>query len=213
MKIELQSFIDKVVRNSRATDKEGLCIIQGKLVWSVTVNIYLLNDDGNSFDALFMAAILALKNTRVPEVSLSKNKIKIDDSNLKYLNVHHLPVPTTFYFIKDLSDTPLVDVNTKEEKLCDSRFTVVMNTYEDLCGMTTMGSLTLGEEVFDEEGEDDDEDANIASFPSGVDHRALYECIDIAVAKAKSVTKAVRRAWENKDKGMGLLDLVNGQLA
>jgi exosome complex RNA-binding protein Rrp42 (RNase PH superfamily) len=37
MKVEIQSFIDKITRNSRATDKEGLCIISGKLVWSINV--------------------------------------------------------------------------------------------------------------------------------------------------------------------------------
>ena len=99
MKIEIQNFIEKVLRSSRATDKEGLCIIQGKLVWSITVNLHLLNDDGNTFDAFFLAAVLALKNTRLPEVSMVKDKIRINDSKLKYMNVHHLPVCTTFYFL------------------------------------------------------------------------------------------------------------------
>jgi len=73
MKIEIQNFIDKIVKSSRVTDREGLCIIQGKLAWSVTVTLNLLNDDGNVFDAFFLAAMLALKNTRMPEVSISKN--------------------------------------------------------------------------------------------------------------------------------------------
>jgi len=73
MKIEIQSFIEKITRNSRATDKEGLCIISGKLVWSITVQLNLINDDGNTFDAFFLAAILSLKNTRLPEVSLKHN--------------------------------------------------------------------------------------------------------------------------------------------
>ena len=73
MKIEIQSFIEKITRNSRATDKEGLCIISGKLVWSITVQLNLINDDGNTFDAFFLAAILALKNTRLPDVTLTHN--------------------------------------------------------------------------------------------------------------------------------------------
>jgi exosome complex RNA-binding protein Rrp42 (RNase PH superfamily) len=39
MRIELQNFIEKVIKQSRATDREGLCIIQGKLVWSLTVDL------------------------------------------------------------------------------------------------------------------------------------------------------------------------------
>ncbi len=79
MKIEISNFIDKIIKSSRVTDREGLCIVQGKLVWSLTVTLTLLNDEGNCFDAFFIAAILAIKNTRLPEVSLSgKNKILIN---------------------------------------------------------------------------------------------------------------------------------------
>jgi exosome complex RNA-binding protein Rrp42 (RNase PH superfamily) len=71
MKFELQNFIEKVIRSSRATDKEALCIISGKLVWSITVSLHLLNDDGNIFDAFFLATILSLMNTKLPFVSLT----------------------------------------------------------------------------------------------------------------------------------------------
>jgi len=112
-------------------------------VWSITVSLHLLNDDGNTFDAFFLAAILALKNTRLPEVTMTRDKIKINDSKLKYLNVHHIPICTTFYFMKDIPEEPVLDVNSKEEKLCTSRLSIVMNTYEDICGMTTLGSLEI----------------------------------------------------------------------
>lgn len=128
MKIEIQNFIDKIIKSSRVTDREGLCIIQGKLAWSVTVSLHLLNDDGNIFDAYFLAAILALKNTRLPEVSLTKNQININTKKIHYMNVHHLPICTTFYFLKDPTKAkamdesidalrPIIDVNSTEEKL------------------------------------------------------------------------------------------------
>mmetsp|Transcript_13774 Transcript_13774/g.9753 ORF Transcript_13774/g.9753 Transcript_13774/m.9753 type:complete len:105 (+) Transcript_13774:363-677(+) len=99
MRIEIQSFIDKVIKQSRTTDREGLCIIQGKLVWSLQVDLQLLNDDGNLLDCFFLAAVLALKNTRLPEVTLRKNVITVNHEKLKYINVHHLPVCTTFFFL------------------------------------------------------------------------------------------------------------------
>ena len=77
MRIEIQSFIDKVLKSSRATDREGLCIIQGKLAWSLTVEMQLLNDDGNLIDAFFLASVLALKNTRLPEVSMKNEDIMV----------------------------------------------------------------------------------------------------------------------------------------
>ena len=173
MKIEIQNFIEKITRSSRATDKEGLCIIQGKLVWSITVTLHLLNDDGNSFDAFFIAAILALKNTRLPDVTLLKDKIKINDAKLKYVNVHHIPVSTTFYFMNDLPDTPIVDVNSKEERLCSSRLSIVMNAYEDICGMCTLGALNLSTNI--ENGEDmSDEDNEMGGVTNSIHSAALY---------------------------------------
>ena len=112
-------------------------------MWSVTVNVHLLNDDGNVFDAVFLASILALKNTRLPEVTMVRDKIKINDAKLKYLNVHHIPVSNTFYFLKDMPDLPVLDVTSKEERLSTSRLSIVMNVFEDICGMTTLGSLEI----------------------------------------------------------------------
>lgn len=79
MRVEISNFIDKVIRSSRATDSEGLCIIQGKLAWSLTVELQLVNDDGNLMDAFFLAAVLALKNTRLPEVSLKNDQVIISN--------------------------------------------------------------------------------------------------------------------------------------
>lgn len=79
MRIEISNFIDKVLKSSRATDREGLCIIQGKLAWSLTVELQLINDDGNLVDAFFLAAILALKNTRLPEVSMRGDEILVSN--------------------------------------------------------------------------------------------------------------------------------------
>ena len=39
MRIEISSFIDKVLKQSRTTDREGLCIIQGKLAWNLTIEL------------------------------------------------------------------------------------------------------------------------------------------------------------------------------
>jgi len=185
MKIEMQNFIEKITRSSRATDKEGLCIIQGKLVWSITVSIHLLNDDGNVFDAMFLGAILALKNTRLPEVTMSRDKIKINDAKLKYLNVHHIPVSTTFYFLKDMPELAVLDVNSKEEKLSTSRLSIVMNIFEDICGMTTLGSLEID---------------------NSPDQLQLMKCMKLAAKKTKEITLFVRERWNNKDKEFTLLD-------
>lgn len=92
---------------------------------------------------------------------MTRDKLKINDSKLKYLNVHHIPISTTFYFMKDLPDDPILDVNSKEERLCNSRFSIAMNAYEDICGMSTLGALNLGD-IKDDESEGDDAGINMA---------------------------------------------------
>jgi exosome complex component RRP45 len=203
MRIEVQNFIEKITRSSRATDKEGLCIISGKLVWSVTVSMHLLNDDGNSFDAFFLAAILALKNTRLPEVSMTRDKLKINDSKLKYVNVHHIPISTTFYFMKDIPDTPIIDVTSKEERLCTSRLSIVMNSYEDICGMCTLGALNIASNNQEEDGQSDEDMAVTNPLHSA----ALFECMEVALKKTKEITEIVRTSWDKKDKHFSLLDI------
>ena len=144
MRIEIASFIDKVLKQSRTTDREGLCIIQGKLAWSLTVDLQLLNDDGNLVDAFFLAAVLALKNTRLPEVSMKGDNVMVSNTKSHFINVHHLPVCTTFYFIGAGQGSaqalpPIVDACAKEERLATARLSICMNVFEDVCGMQTLG--------------------------------------------------------------------------
>jgi exosome complex component RRP45 len=71
MKIEIAQFIDKVLKSSRAIDRESLCIVQSRLVWNLQVDLFVVNEDGNMFDACFLAAVACLMNTRLPEVTLA----------------------------------------------------------------------------------------------------------------------------------------------
>ena len=49
---------------------------------------------------------------------------------------------TTFYYIEGV-DQPIVDANSKEEKLTIARLSIIMNVFEDLCGMSTFGCLEI----------------------------------------------------------------------
>lgn len=109
----------------------------------------MLNEDGNLVDACFLAAVACLMNTKLPEVTLAgPQKIRINDQKVRNLNVHHIPVCTSFYFIDGVPATkPVVDATSKEEKLAKSRLSICMNIFEDLCGMTTLGSLEVSPRI------------------------------------------------------------------
>jgi len=172
MKIDIAQFIDKVLKASRAIDRETLCIVQSKLVWNLQIDLFVLNEDGNLVDACFLATVAALMNTRLPEVTLAgPSKIRINESKLRNLNVHHIPVCTSFFFVEGVQATkPIVDATSKEEKLAKSRLSICMNIFEDLCGMSTLGSLEI-------------------------DPRIIIECTKIAMVLTKEITKKVRDAF------------------
>ena len=93
---------------------------------------------------------------------------------MRNLNVHHIPVCTSFYFIDGVTASkPIVDATAKEEKLAKSRLSICMNIFEDLCGMTTLGSLE-------------------------VSPRILMACTKLALQLTKDLTRRLRDGYSSR---------------
>ncbi|MCO5603312.1 hypothetical protein L7F22_057461 [Adiantum nelumboides] len=67
--VELGRVIDRGLRESRAVDTESLCVLAGKAVWSLRIDICILDNGGNLIDAASIAALAALLSFRRPECS------------------------------------------------------------------------------------------------------------------------------------------------
>ena len=112
--------------------------------------IEVLEWDGNLLDACFLCAVLCLCRVRLPTISVSgssgeRASVRIHaphEKPPKPLSVHHVPVCVTFFSVLGRS---LLDPCGKEEKLSDSRVTVCMNVFGDLCGLHTHGAVGLQE--------------------------------------------------------------------
>ena len=93
--------------NYRALDVESLCILSGKCVWSIEVNLTLINNDGNLIDAFYLAAITSLLNYKKPQVGVENlNKIvTYSENEKKYvpLSINHIPIACTFAFFDNVS--------------------------------------------------------------------------------------------------------------
>ncbi|GFY94309.1 3'-5'-exoribonuclease family protein [Actinidia rufa] len=68
--VELGRIIDRGLRESRAVDMESLCVIAGKLVWAIRIDLHILDNAGNLVDAANIAALTALSTFRRPECTL-----------------------------------------------------------------------------------------------------------------------------------------------
>jgi len=62
IRTEIGRLIERILLSSHAIDKDSLCIVKGKLVWSININVEILSYDGNLIDPICMSILLALKN-------------------------------------------------------------------------------------------------------------------------------------------------------
>ncbi|MDD5699792.1 MAG: exosome complex protein Rrp42 [Candidatus Nanoarchaeia archaeon] len=120
--IELARIIDRGIRESKFIQLEKLCIKEGEKVWTVMIDIYSLNDDGNLLDAAGIAAIAALKTAKIPKYDAEKEKVlfgELSDKNIPLTK--EIPVSLT---VHKIGDGFLVDPTAEEEAISGARLTV-----------------------------------------------------------------------------------------
>ncbi|MEI6849880.1 MAG: exosome complex protein Rrp42 [archaeon] len=120
--IELPRLVDRAIRESKVIDLEKLNVVPGEKVWTVIVDIYPLNDDGNLIDAATIGALVALKNTNLPGLD-KDNKIDYDIKSKDKLPLSkEVQNPVSVSFFK-LGDSIIVDPTREEEEACEVRVT------------------------------------------------------------------------------------------
>ena len=115
--IELARVVDRGIRAANIVDLPKLFIAEEK-VWDVYVDLYVLNYDGNLFDACTMAAITALKSARMPKY---ENDAVIREGNLGRLPTKGLLSSCTF---GSVAGHIILDMNANEESFADARLTI-----------------------------------------------------------------------------------------
>ncbi|MCK4849642.1 MAG: exosome complex protein Rrp42, partial [Candidatus Heimdallarchaeota archaeon] len=133
--IELARVVDRGIRESKVIPMEDpkLCIIPGKKVWIIFVDIYVIDDGGNLFDASAFAAMAALANTRLKQVVIDEDLeevTKLDETE---------PLPrngsvTGLTFVK-MNDTIFYDPNLIEDRVKEARFSIAVTDQNIVCSM------------------------------------------------------------------------------
>jgi exosome complex component RRP42 len=137
--IEVARVIDRGIREGHAVDMTKLCMVPGKEVWIMFVDVHVLDYDGNLFDAANIGANAAFKGTIVP----AKRAGKGEDYPLPVL---HQPISITAVKI---DGKILVDPTHDEERVADARLTAATIETGNLCAMQKgLGGAFTMEEVF-----------------------------------------------------------------
>jgi exosome complex component RRP42 len=119
--VELPRLVDRAVRESGMIRLDELVVTPNEKVWTVIIDIYPINDDGNLIDAATLGTIAALEHTHLPSID-DKGNIDYEQSSGKKLPLLKDTAPISFSFFK-LGNSIILDPTREEEEACEARIT------------------------------------------------------------------------------------------
>ena len=123
--IEVARVIDRGIRESGFIDFKKLCIKEGEIVWSVAIDIYCINDDGNVLDAGALGAVAALRTAKFPVYDKKEEKVKFGEFTKDPLPLtENIPFTMTFH---KLGNKIFIDPNRDEEDTSEARLTLAIS--------------------------------------------------------------------------------------
>lgn len=167
----LSRLLERTLRDSNALDVESLCVVAGVRVWSIRVDVHVLDHDGNLIDASCLAAAAALQHYRRPEVSVDNGLVCVLPAHEREpvpLSLHHVPLTVTFALYSE-GALVVLDPLVKEEDLSDCRLTIAANVYREVCLVDKAGGQALSPDV-------------------------LLSCADLAIAKVHELHDMLAQA-------------------
>ncbi|MFP4230032.1 MAG: exosome complex protein Rrp42 [Candidatus Nanohaloarchaea archaeon] len=142
--VELARVVDRGIRESEAIDLEALCIEEGEKVYTVFIDVHVLNNDGNLIDASALGAIAALQDGYVPAYS-EEEGLQHEEVGMEEIPMNKIPVTATG---RKIGDTILWDTTSEEEEALGSRVTVTLTEEDKVVAMQKGGrESTTAEEI------------------------------------------------------------------
>ncbi|ETW76361.1 hypothetical protein HETIRDRAFT_328837 [Heterobasidion irregulare TC 32-1] len=160
--VALARMLDKVVRRSDTIDKESLCVLAGQRVWHLRLTIHCLADAGNLLDCACLAALVALRHFRRPDVEVVGDEVTVHPPTSRApvpLAMHHTPFCLTFAYYPSPSPpsttttttapsassapTCLLDPTSLEQRLAHGTLSLALTAQRELCVVHKAGGLPL----------------------------------------------------------------------
>lgn len=145
--IELPRLVDRAIRESHMIDLKKLVVKEGEKVWTVIIDVYPINDDGNLVDAATIGAVAAVKSAVLPGID-KDGRIDYKHRTKDPLPLSEETAPLSFSFYK-LGDSILLDPTREEQEACDVRITFGISKWHDQYMLNSCQKS--GEEPFTQE--------------------------------------------------------------
>jgi len=162
--IELARVADRGIRESGVVDLKELCLVKGKNVLAVFIDVSVLNVDGNLFDAVSYAAVAALLSSTMPKYEVTAEGVK-DTGKTIPLPVKLTPISVTMVLI---GNTIIVDPTLDEESVMTARITIASADKNTIC-------------------------AGQKGNPGGFTEEQVMLAIDTAISKGEEIRKMLKK--------------------
>ncbi len=160
--VEVARVVDRGIRESKSIEMEKLVIAPAEKVWSVFVDIFIMDNQGNLLDAAALATLAALLNTRMPKLD-AEGKIIRGEYEGK-LPIVHKPITVS---VCKVGDKLFLDPTKDEESILDAKLSIAVREDDKICAMQKQGS-------------------------KGIEFSTLEKIIDMAMEKSKELRKLVK---------------------
>lgn len=131
--VELSRIVDRGIRESETIELDKLCLVEGEKVFSVFVDIYIINHRGNLQDAAALASIAALRSAKMPKIEGDKI---VGGEYGKPLPISFTPINIT---VSKVGDNFILDPVYEEEKILDSKLSISVRDDDKICALQKQG--------------------------------------------------------------------------
>lgn len=142
--VEMARVVDRAFRGSDAIGLSELVIKEGELVYLVFLDMYVLDYDGNPFDAFTLASLIALAKAELPKVKMGPDgKPELVEGKKFPLPLHDHPL--SFSFVK-IGGHLMLDPDLQEEVASDALLTLALDKDRNVCSIQKRkGCFTVDE--------------------------------------------------------------------
>jgi len=155
-RISINSLLEKCLKESHALDTNILCVIPGKIVYKIIIEINIIKNDGNVYDAAVIAALCSWLSFKIPFFRVKNEELYYD--TFINLTTIHMPVCVTFGIFekKDEKVEFVVDNTLEEESVMKGMVSICANIFGEISYMKMDTEAMIGvDEIQDLIGEVD----------------------------------------------------------
>eukprot|EP01135_Chromosphaera_perkinsii_P004844 Nk52_evm8s299 gene=Nk52_evmTU8s299 len=153
----LSIILERIIKEGRVVDTEALCIVAGAKVWSVRMDVHVMDDCGNIIDCAVLAVVCALKHFRRPDVTVVGEDVTVHSFRDRHgvpLSVHYTPICISCGFFPGINGDErdhengsahsianvCLDPARKEEMCLVGKLIFAMNVHREIIMIYKLGS-------------------------------------------------------------------------